>query len=228
MRRKALLSIMIAVLLCFLLSPSHASNGTSKKYYLKADFGYSNPLLTNLDDELEAQGSDGVESGYGFSVSLGRAFIEGKWAFEIYFALSFYPEFEYKNDYEEFTGNLSHNGFGAIFKRRFRADSKRFIPSLGAGFSYGITNLISGGGKLKGAEALAVLDFEIPIRGNISIIFNGTYTVGLSEDTFDNPFLENVEDDVVRDRNGDPLRDRYSSFEIKLGIQVWLKSPTEY
>lgn len=222
---RGLLLIPLAALLCISLAPARAEENVERKYYLKADFGVSLPMLENLDNELEAQGNDGVEPGFGFGVSLGRTFADYKWTVELYFSISFYPEFAYLNEHEDFPGDLRHSGFGGYIKRRFRAEASSFIPTLGVGFGYGTTNLISGGGKLKGPEALAIFEIEAWTWGNKSLIFNCTYTLGLAEGTFKSPFLENVEGDVVQDSNGDPLSDRYSSLDVKIGILVWLTPP---
>jgi hypothetical protein len=220
--KNALCIVSLAALICIPFAPARAQDNIKRNYYLKADFGMSLPLLEKLDEELKAQGSGGVAIGYGFGVTLARAFAEKRWALEFYFAVSYHPEFTYLNDYKDFPGDLRHSGFGAAIKRRFRAGAPSFVPSLGLGFGYGTTNLISGGGKIAGAEAIALLEIETWTWGNKSVLFNCTYTVGLTEDTFENPFLENVEGDVVRNSSGDPLGDRYSSLQFKVGILIWL------
>jgi hypothetical protein len=223
---KGLLLMSLAALLCFSLAPARAEEEADeeveRKYYLKADLGVSLPMLENLDNELAAQGNDGVPPGLSFGVSLGRAFAGHKWTIEIFYSVAYYPEFTYQNEYEDFPGDLRHNVFGGYIKRRFRTDASSFIPALGIGFGYGTTNLIAGGGKLKGPEALAIFEIEAWTWGNKSLIFNCTYTLGLTEGTFKSPFLENFADDMVRDSNGDPLNDRYSSLDLKIGILIWL------
>jgi hypothetical protein len=215
----------IALLLVSILLLGSITTGAEeieKKYYLKADFGMSLSLLANLNSELETQGSGGIDPGYAFGVSLARAFANARWALELYFSATYFPEFAYVNEFEDFPGKLRHTGFGAIAKYRFRPEARSFCPVLGAGIGYGTTELISGGGKIKGPEAVALFELEAWTWGNKSLLFGCTYTLGLTDGTFDDPFLENYETDVVRDSNGDPLSDRYSSLEVKIGILIWL------
>jgi hypothetical protein len=219
--KRIALSILIAVCAACCSAPLRGAE-QERKYYLKADVGYSLPMLSALDTELEAQGAGGVDGGWALGVSLGRSFAGKKWAAEVFFNVAYYPEFQYLNEYEEFPGRLSHNGFGAIVKRRFRAEADRFVPVLGLGAGYGISYLISGGGKSKGPEGVALFECEAWTWGNKSLLLTVTYTLGLAEDSFDSPFLENVDTDVVRASDGNPLKDRFSSLDIRLGILIWL------
>lgn len=193
-------------------------------FYLKAGAGYSVPFLDALSGELELQGRGGVDPGYCFGVSLGRTLKRKSFALELHFVVSFYPEFDYGNEHENiFTGNLSHYGYSLVFRKRLPSPSRRLDVSLGAGLGYGRTNLISGGGKISTFEALAILHLEIPASRNAGVFLDATYCSGLQKDSFDNPFIENVPDDVIRDSSGDPLMDRFGAVEIKIGAVIWLK-----
>jgi hypothetical protein len=127
------------------------------------------------------------------------------------------------NIHEDFSGKLSHYDYALIAKKRIPSGSEKIVPWLGVGGGYGVTNLISGGGKIRAFEALALAQIEVPLRGNIGLILEGTYCAGLSEDGFDNPFLENVSGDIVQDSDGNPLEDRYSAFEIRIGVTIRLR-----
>ncbi|UCF06845.1 MAG: outer membrane beta-barrel protein [bacterium] len=213
-----------------------AANGAEQdKFFLKANAGYNIPFLSNLSDELDRQGlGETVDPGYGLSLSLGRTFAGLKWAVEVQFSVAFFPEFQYQNDYdleekkEDFTGKLSHYSYAAILKYRPRPTARSFVPSIGAGLGYSNTYLISGGGKTHALEGIAIAQVETVIRDNISLLFEAAFHADITEDEFDNPYLENVPGDVVWDSNGNPLAGRFNSIEIHAGIVVWLKQLTEF
>ncbi|MCK4235541.1 MAG: hypothetical protein KAX38_00380, partial [Candidatus Krumholzibacteria bacterium] len=200
-------TVVLAALLIFCSDPCSGSHG---KYYLKADLGYSLPSLPNLSSELEHQGIDGPQPGCCLSVALGRSFSEMNWSVEGYFSLSFYPEFDYLNDYEKFEGKLSHYLYAVILKRRILPGNRSISPSIGAGLGYGITNLITGGGKIGAFEALAVIQVEALLNDNIGLIIEGSYSSAFKKGRFEKPFLENIESDVVQDSEGKPIEDRFS------------------
>lgn len=201
--------------------------GQADRFFLKAVGGYSHPFLPNLSSELETQGSEGVRGGFGGCISLGKTLWEREWAIEFFFAISYYPSFDYDNEFDVFEGKMSHYDFAAVFKKCLLPDAERLIPYVGAGVGYGITNLISGGGKIQTVHALALAQLEVPIRGNTSFLLETAYGAGLDGNTFKNAFLEDVPGDVVLDSSGEPLEDRFSAFNIRIGIMLWLRPPPE-
>lgn len=167
-----------------------------------------------------------MSPGYGFGISLGRAFSENRWSFEINFSTAFYPGFDYANDYEAgFTGKLRHYGYMGILRRHWLQDSRWVKPSFGLGAGYGVTNLISGGGKMAAPEALAALRIDSAIKPNLWLAIEGIYNIGLQTKPFKGPFLENVDTDAVMTSGNEVLEDKYDAFEIRIGITAWLKSP---
>lgn len=202
-----------------------------EKFFLKANAGLSVPFLSDLSNELDKQGgSESLGPGYGLSVSLGRTFRDLTWAVELQFTVSFYPKFLYMNEYEEdgFDGDLSHYTYGVVLKRRLWPESERFIPSIGAGLGYSTTNLISGGGKIQALEGIALVQIESKLKNNINLMLEAAYYTDITGDDFDNPFLENVPEDVVRTSDGTPLKGPFGSIEIHAGIIVYLKPLTEF
>jgi len=201
--------------------------GQTDRFFFKAAGGYSHPFLPNLSNELETQGHDGLRGGFGGCIALGRTLVEKRWALEFSLAIAYYPSFDYENEFDAFEGKMSHYDFAVIFKRCLLPDAERIVPSIGAGLGYGITNLISGGGKIQTVHALALAQLEAPINDDVSFLLEASYGAGLESKTFENPFLENVPGDVVLDANGIPLEDRFSGFTVRIGIMVWLKAPPE-
>lgn len=217
-------SFLLAVLL---VAYPAVSLGATDTFYLKADVGYSIPFITNLSDELERQGRDGLEPGYGLSVSLGKTFLGMQWAVEGNLSIAFYPEFNYLNDHEDFTGDISHYGYSAILFKRILPERTSFSPSLGVGVGYGLTNLIEGGGRIKAFEGLGIFRIESSFGTKTNAYLEVAYTLGLEKKRFEKPFLENIPGDIVKDSGGNPLEDRYSSLDIRLGVLIWLKPPRE-
>ncbi len=197
-------------------------------FYLKANIGASQPFLSNLSDELVRQGKERVKPGYAFSVALGRSFLEKRWAVDACFTMVFYPGFDYENEHEDFVGDLRHYGYYLVVKRCFRPEGERFIPYAGVGLGYGMTNLLSGGGRIGAFEGLATFQAESVLKDNISIMFESVFALGFQEKRFEKPFLENVREDVIRTSGNGLLEDRYSAFDIRLGIIIRLKPPVDY
>lgn len=225
MKRSTLLFIIVLIALPVMLAAPCA--GQIDRFFLKAGGGYSHPFLPNLSSELEVQGRGKVQGGFGGCISLGRTLWERQWAVEFYFAISYYPSFDYENEYDVFEGKMSHYDFAAIFKKCLLPDAERLIPYVGAGMGYGITNLISGGGRIQTVHALALAQLEAPVSDNISVLFEVAYGTGLDEDTFENAFLEDAPGDVVLDSSGAPVEDRFSAFNIRIGVMIWLRPPPE-
>jgi hypothetical protein len=198
------------------------------RFFLKAAIGRNDPSLPNLSDELDRQGSSGPDPGYSLNVSLGRTLLERSLAVELYFAVALYSDFSYVNSHENFTGDLTHYDYALIAKKRIPTGSERIVPWLGAGGGYGVTNLIAGGGKIGAFEAFALAQIEVPLGGSVRLLFEGTYCAGLSGDRFDNPHLENVSGDILQDSDGNPLEDRYSAFEFRIGVTIWLRPQRGY
>jgi len=207
----------------------HAGSAAAEgRFFLRAGTGVSLPSLEGLENELGAQGGERLEPGLSLGVSLGRSFAENAWSVELYFAAAFYPEFIYDNDYEGFAGKLRHFEYLGIARRHWRTEAKWFRPSLGLGAGYGSTELISGGGKMGAARGLAAVRVESALAENVCLSLEGLYNVGLQTKAFSGPFLENVSSDAVLTSANVPLEDKYDSFDIRLGVTVWLKKPVAY
>jgi hypothetical protein len=207
------------------LAGSAAAEG---RFFLRAGTGVSVPSLDGLEHELGTQGGERVEPGLSLGVSLGRSFADNAWSLELYMAAAFYREFIYENDHEGFAGKLRHFDYMGIMRRHWRTEAKWFRPSVGLGAGYGSTELISGGGKMGTMQGLCAVRVESALSENVCLALEGIYNAGLQTKTFAGPFLENVESDAVLTSAGDPLEDKYDSFDIRLGITVWLKKPVAY
>lgn len=217
--RKPALIFAILSLLGALASPVAAQEA----FFLRISGGASIPSLKNLDNELELQGNKTVSSGYGLGVSLGRAFAERQWSIEVHFSAMFYPGFDYTNPEDSFPGKLRHYSYMVVARRHFRPEGTLFKPSLGAGIGYGLTNLVSGGGKLGAAEGLLTGRIDSSIRSNIELALECTYYAGLQSKEFGKAFLENFETDVVLDSSGNALKDTFRSLDFRIGMTVWLR-----
>lgn len=223
-KRYALIACALAAFSALLAVPCA---GRTDRFFLKTIGGYSQPFLPNLSNELETQGDETLGGGFGGCISLGRSLWENEWAVEFYFAISYYPSFGYENEYDVFTGKMSHYDFAAVFKKCLLPDGERLIPYIGAGVGYGITNLISGGGKIQTVHAMALAQLEAPVSDNVGLFLEAAYGAGLDDSTFDNAFLEDAPGDVVLDSNGEPLEDRFSAFNMRIGVVMWLRPPPE-
>jgi hypothetical protein len=220
-RLRAVLAILFLLGLC---SPLHAVSG---RFFVHLDGGASFPSLASLNDELAVQGQDEVGAGYGLGVSLGHSLMEERWSLEIHFAATFYPSFDYENEYEYFPSEMKHYSFALVARHNFMSESERYHPSLGAGVGYGQTNLVAGGGKLAAAEGLLTGRFGVSIRSNLEIALECTYYAGLQTKEFRAPFLENVNADVVLNSAGKALEDRFRSLDARLGLTIRLKPVTQ-
>jgi hypothetical protein len=209
--------------LALILSGSDPSVASDGRVYLRAGVGASVPFVKNLSGELALQGADAPKPGYSFGVSLGRTFIEQRWALEAHFSAAFYPEFDFTSNTDSFPGRLQHYDYGLILKRNILPEGAALQPSLGVGIGYGLTNLISGGGRLGAFEAIAVGGVGIRIMENINLSIEGTYYAGLQRKKYEKPFLANYDTDVVKDNAGNPLQDRFNSIDVRIGITVFLK-----
>ena len=223
MTTKRTLSLLVAAAIAAIVfhPGSAAAEG---RFFLRAGTGVSLPSLEGLENELGAQGDERLEPG----LSLGRSFAENAWSVELCFAAAFYSEFIYDNDYEGFAGKLRHFEYMGIVRRHWRTEAKWFRPSVGIGAGYGSTELISGGGKMGAAQGLAAVRVESALSENVCLSLEGLYNVGLQTKAFSGPFLENVSSDAVLTSANVPLEDKYDSFDIRLGVTVWLKKPAAY
>lgn len=216
---KLLLIVAFLSLLGALASPAAAED----RFFLRIGGGVSEVSLKNLDAELQLQGNAKVAPGYSFAVSLGHTFAEEYWSIEGHFAAMFYAGFDYMCPSDSFPGKMRHYSYMLVLQRHFRPEGTIFKPSLGAGIGYGLTTLVSGGGKLGAAEAIIMGRIDSSIRSNIDLSLECAYYVGLQTKEFGSPHLENYEGDAVYDSAGDILKDRYRSIDVRLGIRVWLR-----
>jgi len=217
--------VSLIALLAALSAPLRADES---KFYIRAGAGASFPDLKNLNAELERQGNKTVQTGYSFAVSFGRYLGEKSWSLEAHFSGAFYPNFDYiiagdTTSAHSFPGKLRHFDYMLILNRYLWPGGTIFKPSIGAGIGYGTASLLTGGGKIAGAEALVTARIESSIRNTIDFSLECTYYSGLSSKVFDNPFLENVDTDYIVDSNGRPLKDTFRSLDVRLGIMVRLK-----
>jgi len=221
-RLRTALSILLLVAVC---SPLLAADG---RFYARIGTGVSVPYLTSLNDELALQGREKVGPGYGLGVSLGRTFFEERWSLELHFSTAFYPSFDYSNEYESgFTAELRHYTSLLVARHNFMSDSERFRPTLGAGIGYGQTNLISGGGRLGAIEGLVTGRLDVSVGSNLDLAFECSYYAGIQAKEFKNPFLENVDTDMVRNSAGGALKDTFRSLDVRIGLTIWLKPMTK-
>ncbi|MFA4948903.1 MAG: hypothetical protein WC674_10420 [Candidatus Krumholzibacteriia bacterium] len=218
----AALLILLIVAFC---SPLLAADG---RFFVRLGTGASVPNLKNLNAELALQKREKVGAGYGLGVSLGHTFFEERWSLELHFATTFYPPFDYKNAHEAgFTAKLRHYSSMLVARHNFTSDSERFRPTLGAGIGYGQTNLISGGGKLGALEGLVTGRLDVSIRSNLDLALECSYYAGLQAKEFRDPFLDNVDTDMVRNSAGDALGDTFRSLDVRIGLTIWLKPVTQ-
>ncbi len=218
--RTLFLSLIIFISLSAINSPGALAQDEGLDFFIRVSGGYSAPELENLSGELTSQGSDELGDGYGISLSLGSSLMGSAWMAEATFSASFYESFFYQNEYEDFEGNLSHQRYGLIIWRDLMPGSSRFTPFAGAGLGYGTTKLISGGGKLGSFQWEALGGMQIRVKGNFSLLMEANYRSSFTGDTYDSPYLKNVEGDAVYDSGGSPLKDRYSSLELRIGLVI--------
>jgi hypothetical protein len=226
------LCIALSIVLVVFPHPLHAQEN---RFYVRIGGGATVPFLTNLDNELEIQGTPKLRTGYGFGVSIGHPLFENRWALELHFAGMFYPSFDYdtyrtapdSSYYEYFPARLKHFSYMIVARHNFMSESERFTPTLGAGIGYGQTDLAAGGGKLGALEGLVTGRLDLSIRSNIAVAFECSYYAGLQTKEFRSPFLENINTDVVYTSGGEVLADRFRSLEVRIGLTVWLKPIAE-
>ena len=213
--------IVLSVLLLAAFSSPLLS--ADSRYFLRIGAGAGIPQLKNLNDELALQGRKNVPASYSFGISLGRSFAENQWSLEAHFCAALFDEFDYTSVHDSFPARMRHFSYMAVVRRNFMPEGTIFKPSLGAGIGYGLTTLVSGGGKLGAVEALVTGRIDSSIRSTIDLSLECTYCAGLQSKEFAQPFLENVDTDVVLDSAGNPLKDVYRSLDIRLGFTFWLK-----
>jgi outer membrane protein W len=225
----AALSILLVFVFC---SPLLAADG---RFFVRLGTGASVPNLKNLNAELALQKKEKVGAGYGLGVSLGHTFFEERWSLELHFSTAFYPPFDYEpydpdttdTNHEYFPAKLRHYTTMLVARHNFMSESARFRPTLGAGIGYGQTNLISGGGKLGALEGLVTGRLDVSIRSNLELALECSYYAGLQAKEFRNPFLENVDTDMVQNSAGDALGDTFRSLDVRIGLTLWLKPVTQ-
>ena len=219
-------SMVAALLLAAALTAPAAA--TDSNVFLKATAGGSYPLMPNLNSELQTQGRCELSAGMSFSMSIGRAFAKHKWGLELWFDLARYQSFKYENAYESFEGDMTHYNFMLVGKRNLWPSNEIFRPYLGAGFGYGYTNIARAGGKIDGLQGMVLLQFESRIKDNLTLFMEGTFLTTFDKSEYDSSFLESSTYDSILDSNGDPLAERFSSVDLRIGIQAWLKPPSKY
>ena len=217
------MAISLLLLLAVLLALASSASAQEGKFFLHVGAGYSIPFLKNLNDELEHQGNAKVDPGYSLGISLGRTFSEMPWSVEAHFSTVYYPDFTYKNTNDSFVGKLRHYNYMAIVRWSVRPEGKLFKPTIGAGLGYGLTNLITGGGKLGAPEGVFTGRIDSEVGGNVDLSFECIYYAGMQSKRFENPFLKNVDTDFIVNNAGDPLEDKFYSLDFRVGITVWLK-----
>lgn len=219
--KRVLLTLIITIALT---SQVRGEEEGEDAFYFKATLGYNRPVISALSDELDKQGlGEELGHGGGLNISLGKSFFDKRWAVELSAYVSLYASFRYLNEYEDFSGDMRHYGFGGVVTKRFPLQEGALVPVIGIGAAYGRTELISGGGKLDVFEGIALARVERTIRDNIGLLAELAYTGGFTEDTFDSPYLENVSGDVVFTSDYQALEGRFTSLEFRVGVIVWLK-----
>jgi len=215
----------VMTLAATLAAPAAAADSN---VFLKVAVGGSYPFLQNLNDELETQGRDQLATGASIGISLGRMFSERKWGLEAWFDLARYQSFKFENEYESFEGDMTHYNFMLVGKRNLSPSNEKFRPYIGAGMGYGYTNIARAGGKIDGLQGMILLQFEARIRDNIALLLESNFLTTFDKSNYDSSFLESSDYDTILDSNGDPLEDRFTSIDLRIGIQVWLKPPSKY
>jgi hypothetical protein len=224
--KRVLLTLIVTIALT---SPLRGEVEEEDTFYFKATLGYNRPFIPTLSDELDRQGlGEKLGQGGGLNISLGRSLLGKSWAVELSAYVSLYTSFRYLNEYEDFYGDMRHFGFGGVVTKRFPLQEGALAAVVGIGAAYGRTELISGGGKLDVFEGIALARVERKIRDNMGLLAELAYTRGLTEDTFDSPYLENVSGDVLFTSDYEALEARYSCLELRIGVIVWLPKRTPY
>lgn len=222
-----LFSIITAAVLLAGVLPAPAAAADSN-VFLKATVGGSYPFMQNLNNELKAQGRCELSTGLSFSMSIGRMFAKRKWGLELWFDYARYQSFKYENAYESFEGDMTHYNYMLVGKRNLWPSSEIFRPYLGVGFGYGYTNIARAGGKIDGLQGMVLLQFESRIKDNITMFLESTFLSTFSKEKYDSSFLESSAYDAILGGNGDPLDERFTSIDLRIGIMAWLKPPSKY
>jgi hypothetical protein len=215
----------VTILAAALAPPAAAAESN---VFLKATVGGSYPIMQNLNNELGDQGGRQLIPGVSLSMSIGRMFSDHKWGLEFCFDQARYQSFRYENDYESFEGDMKHYNFMLVGKRSLLPSNDTFRPCIGAGIGYGYTNISRAGGKIDGLEGLLLLQLESRIKDNISILIESAFLTTFDKSRYDSSFLESSAYDAILDGNGDPLDERFTSIDLRIGIQAWLKPPSKY
>jgi outer membrane protein W len=213
------------LLVAALAAPAAAADSN---VFLKATVGGSYPFMSNLNDELKAQGRCELSPGLSFSMSIGRTFSQHKWGLELWFDFARYQSFMYENDYKSFEGDMTHYNFMLVGKRTLWPSNEIFRPYLGAGFGYGYTNITRAGGKIDGLQGMLLFQVESKIKDNLALFMETSFLTTFNKSKYDSSFLESSADDAIFDSNGEPLDERFSSIDLRIGIQAWLKPPSKY
>jgi hypothetical protein len=208
-----------------LITPASAQDSN---VFLKATVGGSYPFMENLNNELKAQGRCDLSAGLSLSMSIGRVFAKRKWSLELWFDYARYQSFKYENDYESFEGDMTHYNYMLVGKRNLWPSNNTFRPYLGVGFGYGYTNIARAGGKIDGLEGMVLFQVESRIKDNITLFLETTFLSTFDREKYDSSFLESSAYDAILDSNGDPLDERFTSIDLRIGIQAWLKPPSKY
>ncbi len=214
-----------ALLVAALTVPAAAADSN---VFFKSTVGGSYPFMQKLNNELKTQGRCDLSTGLSFSMSIGRLFANRKWGLELWFDFTRYQSFKYKNDYEDFEGDMTHYNYMLVGKRNLWPSNDIFRPYLGAGFGYGYTNISMAGGKIDGLQGMVLLQFESRIKDNITMFIESTFLTTFNKDKYDSSFLESSHYDAILDSNGDPLDERFTSIDLRIGIMAWLKPPSKY
>jgi hypothetical protein len=223
MRRFAITALILLAAASF-AAPAWADGNV----FLKFTAGGSYPFMNNLNDELKAQGRCGLTTGLSASVSVGRLFAGRKWGAELWFDVARYQSFKYENAYESFSGDITHYDFMLVGKRNLWPSNANFSPYIGAGLGYGYTNIARSGGKIDGMQGMVLLQFESMIKDNITMFIESSFVTTFNKSKYDSSFLESSAYDAILDSNGDPLDERFTSVDLRIGIQAWLKPPRKY
>lgn len=218
----------IAASLLLIAALSVPATAADSNVFMKATVGGSYPFMENLSTELKNQGRCDLSAGLSLSMSIGRSFSNHKWALELWFDYARYQSFKYENAYESFEGDMTHYNYLLVGKRNLWPSNEIFRPYLGVGIGYGYTNIARAGGKIDGLEGMVLLQLESRIRDNITMFFESTFLTTFNPSKYDSSFLESSAYDAIQNSNGDPLDERFSSIDLRIGIQAWLKPPSKY
>jgi outer membrane protein W len=221
-------SLLFAAAALALSVPPMPSSAADSNVFFKATAGGSYPFMENLGDELRTQGRSELTTGLSVGVSVGKLFSQRKWGLELWFDHSRYQSFKYENEYESFEGDMTHYNFMLVGKWNLRPASDLFRPYLGAGLGYGYTNIARAGGKIDGLQGMLLLQLESRIKDNLAFFVEGFFLSTFTRDKYDSSFLEGSAYDAILGSDGNPLDERFTSFDLRIGVLAWLKRPSKY